>query len=292
MAGAGITHVNDLADSLPTIIDSARIVREYEGVMIRLSDRTNLADGSGLSWNEITLAQLTAQGVTETTELNNPQLLSDTLFSVTPVIVGVQTIITDRTMRRIDKKVAAKIGVLAQNAIQRKKNADGLVAIDGATTSLGGAGTTMASGLIAAAAARIRGNTTEPGLGALYTLLHPFQLKDVQDEIVQGIGTYPVPTGLTEATFRMGFAGTLFNTEVFTDGNIQINSLDDAKGGVWVREALVLVDGFGPREEHDRLIRYGGGANELIIYDEYAWGERSPGNWLYEINTDATAPTS
>lgn len=289
---AGINHTSDLADSLPYVIAGARIVREYEGTMVRLSDRTNLADGTGLSWNEITLAQLDAQGVTETTELNNPQKLSDTLFSVTPVTVGVQTIITDRTMRRIDKKVAGQIGVLAQNAIQRKKNADGLTALDGATTSLGGAGTTMASGLIAAAAARITGNTTEPGIGSLYTVLHPFQLKDIQDEIVQGIGTYPVPSGLTEDVFRKGFAGTLFNTEVFTDGNIFIDGLDDAKGGVFVREALVLVDGFGPREEHDRLIRYGGGANELIIYDEYAWGERSAGNWLYEVYTDCTAPTS
>src|SRR3990167_6568612 len=137
MAGVPTTTGN-LADSLPTIIDSARIVREFEGVMVRLSDRTNLADGTGLTWDEISLAQLTAQAVTETTELNNPQLLSDTLFSVTPVMVGVQTIITDRTMRRISKNVAAKIGVLAQNAIQRRKDEDGLTFLDGATTSLAG----------------------------------------------------------------------------------------------------------------------------------------------------------
>lgn len=288
----GKTHVSNLVNSLPTIIDSARIVREYEGVMVRLSDRTNLGDGRGLTWNEISLAALQAQGVSETTELNNPQAIADSLFSVTPVVVGVQTIITDRTMRRIDKKVAAKIGVLAQNAIQRKKDQDGLTALDGATTSLGGAGTTFTSGLVAAAASRIRGNTTEPGTGSLYGVVHPFQMKDVQDEITSGVGTYAIPAGLTAEVFRMGFAGTLYNVEMYTDGNISIDASDDAKGGVFVREALVLVDGFGPREEHDRLIRYGGGANELIIYDEYAWGERSAGNWLYELYTDATAPTS
>lgn len=288
----GKTHTADLADSLPSVIAAARIVREYEGVMVRLSDRVNLAEGNGLSWNEISLAQLSAQGVSETSELNNPQLLSDTLFTVTPVIVGVQTIITDRTMHRIDKKVAAKIGVLAQNAIQRKKDEDGLSALDGATTSLGGAGTTMASGLISAAASRIRGNTTEPGMGSLYAVLHPFQIKDIQDELLVGVGTYAVPTGMTGDIFRMGFSGSVTGVEVYADGNIGIDSADDAKGGVFVREAMVLVDGFGPRTETDRLIRYGGGANELIIYDEYAWGERSPGNWLYEIYTDATAPTS
>ena len=289
---AGRTHLQDLADSIPTIIAGARIVREFEGVMVRLSDRTNLAEGTGDKWNEISLSQLSAQGVTETTELNNPQKLQDTLFTVEPTVVGVQTIITDKTMRRISKKVAAKIGVLAQSAIQRKKDTDGLTLLDTATTSLGGAGTTMHDGLISAAISRILGNTTERGVGPVYTVLHPFQLKDVQDQITTGVGTYAIPSGLTEEVFRRGFSGSLYNTEVFTDGNIAIDSASDSKGGVFAKEAVVLVDGFGPKVETDRLIRYGGGANELIIYDEYAYGERSAGNWMYEIYTDTTAPTA
>jgi hypothetical protein len=289
---AGRTHIQDLNDSIPTIIAAARIVREFEGVMVRLSDRTNLSEGTGDKWNEISLAKLTAQGITETTQLDNPQKLQDTLFTVEPTIVGVQTIITDKTMRRISKKVAAKIGQLAQSAIQRKKDADGLTLLDSATTSLGGAGTTMHDGLVSSAMARITGNTTERGVGSLYTVLHPFQLKDVQDQITTGIGTYAVPSGITEEFFRRGFTGTLYNTEVFTAGNLTIDGSDDTKGGTFAREAVVLVDGFGPKVETDRLIRYGGGANELIVYDEYAYGERSAGNWLYELYTDATAPTA
>ncbi len=289
---SGRTHLQDLNDSIPTVIAAARIIREFEGVMVRLSDRTNLADGTGDKWNEISLAKLNAQGVTETTELNNPQKIQDTLFSVEPTIVGVQTIITDKTMRRITKKVAAKIGTLAQSAIQRKKDQDGLTLLDSATVSLGGAGTTMHEGLVSAAMARITGNTTERGTGAMYTVLHPFQLKDVQDQITNALGTYAIPSGITEEFFRRGFNGTLYNTEVFTAGNLTIDSLDDAKGGVFARESIVLVDGFGPKVETDRLIRYGGGANELIIYDEYAYGERSPGNWLYEVYTDATVPSA
>ena len=30
----------------------------------------------------------------------------------------------------------------------------------------------------------------------------------------------------------------------------------------------------------------------LYLYDEYAYGERSAGNWLFEVYSDATAPTS
>lgn len=288
----GRTHTSDLTQSLPYVLASARLVREYEGVMVRLSDRTNLADGTGLDWNEISLAQLSAQSITETTELNNPQLIADTLFAVTPVMVGVQTIITDRTMRRISKNVAGKIGALAQNAIQRLKDERGLTFLDSATTSLSGAGTTLVSGVPRAAAYRIRSNTTEQATGPIYGVLHGFQIKDLEDELVQGLGTYPVPNGLTEQVFRQGFRGTIASVEIFEDGNITIDSSDDAKGGIFAREAAVLVDGFGPKTETDRLHRYGGGANELIIYDEFAWGERSAGNWMYEIYSDSAVPTT
>ena len=291
MAGQPTT-TGDLADSLPTILASARIVREFEGVMVRLSDRTNLADGTGLTWNEISLAQLTAQSVTETTELNNPQTLSDTLFSVTPVMVGVQTIITDRTMRRISKNVAGKIGALAQNAIQRKKDKDGLAFLDGATTSLCGAGSTLTSGHLRAAAARIRSNATEPGMGQLYGVLHGYQIKVLGDELLSGVGTGVIPAGVTADTYRNGFSGRIATIDIYEDGNMTVDASDDVKGGVFAREAAVLVDGFGPKTETQRLIRVGGGSDELIIYDEYAWGERSPGNWLYEIYSDATTPTS
>lgn len=289
---SGNTVTGTLADSLPTIIDSARIVREFEGVMVRLVERHNLADGQGTKWNEISLDQLTAQAVNETTVLENPQQLADTLLSIEPTIVGVQTIITDRTMRRISKNVASKIGVLTQNAVQRKKDQDGLTVLDGATTSLAGAGATLQSGHISAAKNRITSNTTEPGKPPIYAVLHGHQIKDLQDELVVGVGTYAIPAGLTEQTFRMGFSGTVSNVEVFEDGNITIDSLDDAKGGVFAREAILLIDGFGPKVLTDTLIRVGGGASELILYDEYAYGERSAGNWLYELFSDATAPTS
>lgn len=288
----GRTTTGTLSDSLPIVIDSARIVREFPGVMTKSVDRVTLPEGTGLAWNEISLAQLTAQAVTETETFDNPQLLSDTLLSITPTVTGVTTVITDRVMQRISKNVAAQIGKLAQNAIERKKDEDGLTTLDGATTSLCGTGTTLTSGHIAAAANRIVGNTVEPATSPLMTVLHPFQIKDLQDEVVAGVGTYTVPTGLTEDYFRRGFSGSLYNTNVMEDGNITIDATPDAKGGVFAKEGIILVQGHDLRTETKRLPEYGGGADQLFIYDEYAYGERSAGNWLFEIFSDATAPTS
>ena len=117
-------------------------------------------------------------------------------------------------------------------------------------------------------------------------------LKDVQDDIVAGIGTYTIPAGLTEETFRRGFRGSLFNSNVFTDGNITVDSLDDAKGGTFARMAMVLVEGFSPTAYTEFMPAKGGGADALWMYDEYALGERSAGNWLFELYSDATAPTT
>ena len=288
----GNTTTGSLADSLPLIIDSARLTREQTGAFMRTTETHTLEDNTGLSWEEIKVGQLTAQAVTELTVLANPQQYSDTLFTLTPAMTGLTTIVTDRTYRRVSSKTIAAMGPAAQNAIQRKKDQDYLTILDGATTSLGGAGTTLTSGHISAAAKRITSNATEPGVGEIFTVLHGIQIKDIQDEIVAGVGTYTVPTGLTDDVFRRGFQGSLFGTNVFEDGNITVDSSDDAKGGVHTREAIVMVQGRAPHTETKRLPEVGGGADQMFYYDEYIYGERNAGVWLYEIYSDALAPTS
>jgi hypothetical protein len=288
----GYTTTDSLQDSLPSVIAAARIVREYEGVMPHLVEKHPLGEGVGNTWNEVSLAQLTAQAISETTELDNAQQLSDTLFSITPTVIGIHTVITDRVAARISKNALAKTGALAQNAIQRKKDKDGLTALDGATTSLCGAGVTLTSGYIGAAVRRITSNTTEPGYPPIRFVGHGYQIKDLEDELTASVGTYPIGDGLTARVFSDGFRGKIAGAEVFEDGLITIDSSDDAIGGVFSQAALVLVQGRLPRAEVKRRPELGGGATSMYYYDEYAYGERSSGNWLYEIKSDATAPTS
>ena len=160
----GDTITQSLADSLPTVVASARQTREFEGVMPNLLDKVTLSEGTGTSWREVTMAQLTAQTVTETTRLDNPQQMSDTLLTITPTVVAIQTLITARVAARISSIAYAKVGSLAQNAIQRKKDEDGITVLDGATTNLAGDGTTLTSGHIAAAGHR----TAAPAAGSSF----------------------------------------------------------------------------------------------------------------------------
>ena len=147
------------------------------------------------------------------------------------------------------------------------------------------------AGLIAAAGSRILGNTTEPGVPPIRAVLHPFQVKDFYDQITAPLGTYSLEEH-SARVFQEGFQGRIMGVEIFEDGNISIDSSDDAKGGVFAREAIVLVQGRMPRAVNVRNEKLGGGATEMYLYDEYAYGERSAGNWLYEVYTDALAPTS
>ena len=291
---AGDTITQSLADSLDTVVASARQIREQEGVMPNLVDKVTLDEGTGTSWREISMAQLTAQAITETTRLDNPQQMSDTAFAITPTVVGIQTLITDRVAARVNKKSYAQLGSLAQNSIQRKKDEDGLAVIDGATTQLNTANAALASGFIAAAVYQISSNATEPGNPPYRAVFHGFSLKDIWDELTAAVDTAERSdiSGITARVFTEGLRGKIAGCEIYEDGNLTIDGDGDAKGGVFAQEAIVLVQGRSPRTATIRREDIGGGATVMYLYDEYAYGERSAGNWLFEIIADATAPTS
>lgn len=288
----GTTITGSLADSLPTYIASARNVRQHEGVMQQLCDKVTLEKNTGLSWNEITIANLTAQAVTETTKLDNPQQLSDSIMTITPTMIGINIAITDRVKARISSAALAKTAGRTQAAIELKKDQDGLVVLDGFTTSLCGAGVTLTSGHIGTAAFRISSNSTEPGKPPFNGVLHGYQIKDLYDEITASVGSYEVTEGMTARVFQEGFRGTINGVRIFEDGNITVDSSDDAKGGVFAKEGVILVQGRAPRVTTVRDESYGGGADIIYHYDEYGWGERAAGTWGYEIYSDATTPTS
>ena len=290
---SGSTYTGSLADSLDDVRSSARIVREFEGIMPQLVDKVTLGEGIGLSWQEITYAALTAQAITETTELDNPQQIADSLVTITPTVVGIETFITDRVQARISKKGFAKIGQLGQNAMQRKKDEDGLTLLaSGNTGAEPGAGVTLTSGYIAAASFNITSNATEPGNKPIRCVLHGFQLKDLYDELVAGVGAYVVDEGPTARVFSNRFDLPIAGCEVYEDGNIAIDSSADAVGGVFAQEGIVLVQGRAPRVVAVRDEKRGGGGNHVYHYDEYAYGLRNSTVWVYRMKSDATAPSS
>jgi len=286
------TVTSQLDASLPTIISSARVTREQEGDMPGLVERRTLGKGMGDTWHEVSYAKLTAMAVNETTENDNIQQVSDTDFSIKPTMVQIATMLTDKVGRNITKNGLREIGRLGQNAMQRKKNIDGLTTIDATgSTQLGSTGSAMTFGLVAAGVSNITGNTTEPGHQPIRFVAHPFQVKDIYDQFTAPVGTYDISEGASFRVFREGFKGMINTAQAYENGDLTIDSSDDAKAGVFAKDGIVLVQDMSPRMETERKPRTGGGSTIITHTDSYAYGIRQ-NQWVHEIVSDATAPTS
>ena len=111
---AGRTTTDSLTDSLPKAIVASRLVREQDGDMMSLVDRQTLGKGMGLTWHEVSYAKITAQAITRTTELDNPQQLSDTDFPLTPTMIGLHVFLLDEVGERIISHGMAKFGQLSR----------------------------------------------------------------------------------------------------------------------------------------------------------------------------------
>ena len=281
-----------LADALDTVIGSARIVAEQKGVVKNLCDHQRLGEGVGTDWKEIDWEKLTASAISESQYENNPQQFNLTPRTVTPSLVSIQTIITDKVYRNLNKQALAKMTILAQNAVERKIDLDGLTVFDGGT-SIGGAGVIPTTGHIGAAIVQITSNPTEPSSSPIAVVLHGYQIHALRNELLAGIGTYPIPEGSTADVFKGGWNLPISNARVFEDGNITIDSSDDAKGGVFAQKGIIYVEGKGPWTETDRLANFGGGASRVHYRAEYAYGTRPTGTlWVKEIYSDAATPSS
>ena len=287
----GPTSSGVLDNSQEVIIDSTRLIRKNDSVHMRTCDATTLPKNTGLNWDEVAYAQLTAQDFTEVDILDNHQQMSDSLFQVTPAIAAISVLFTVNTLTKLTKGIAAKGGQLMQQALEVKKANAYMTTLDSATTALPGTGTTLTSGHIDSYVERIMSNSTEPGKMPINVIAHGFQLKQLNDEIRAGVGTYIITTGLTADALQKGIVGmTVSGATLHRDNNVPIDATPDAKGGVHAKDAVVYVQGFQPRT-YSEVAKNRAGAEIQYMYDDYMFGIRQQA-WLFELFTTAPTPTS
>lgn len=290
---SGDTFLASVSEGLDTTIASARITREFPAdVMLKVCDRQTLEPGSGTAWREFLAAQLTAQNYGETDTIENPQELDGSVLSATPQLVAIHTFVGRRVQARLNPKAFATFGRLAQDAMNRKKDQDGLALFSTFSSTVAGTGTTFSHGHILAAASRIAADATESGPEPIHAVLHGYGVYDIQSEILSGVGTYPVPSGYTAETFMRGYNGRVGNVNVHTDGLIAVDSTPDARGAIFSWYAILCVQGLSPWKEMREEPSKGYGGVSVWLKDEYVWAERSPGNWAFGALHNATAPTS
>lgn len=286
------TFVSDVDTGLNTMVAAARRRRQFPtNVMQRVVDNQHLEEGTGTSYREFLAENLTAQNYGETDVIDNPQSISGSILSVTPQLVAIQTFIGRRVPARLSAKAFATFGALAQEGIERKKNTDGHAVFATATTELGATATTLSYTNVDAGVRRIKSDATEPGPDPIAVVLHGYGIHDIRSEILSGVGTYNIPEGMTAEVFRNGFMGMLNGANVYEDGLVAVDDTPDALGGVFSKQAILLVQGLSPWKESREEPQKGYGGVNVWLKDEYLYAERSAGNWLYGLRHDATAPS-
>lgn len=290
---AGETFTSTVNEGLDTVILSARSTREYPAdVMLKVCDRDTLPEHKGTAWREFLAAALTAQHAGETDTYDNPQAFDGSVLSATPQLAIIETFIGKRVQWRLNTMAFATFGDLGQQAIQRLKDQDGLAVFASlSATAVSGTGATLTSGNVMAAVRRITSNSNEPGAPPIVFVAHGYQIHDLQSEILGGIGTYTIPQGYTEETYKRGFVGEIQGARVHEDGLIALTSTPDARGAIFAKRGILCVQGHSPWTERKDRPEKGYGGESVYLKDEYIWVERSPGNWAIPCLSDATAPT-
>ncbi len=282
-----ITTSASIGDVVDTVIAEARRTQLHRTVMEPVVRTYRVARGEGDQLEIPKFGTVTASALTEGVDMANPQTLTTTKLVISPAEVGAQIVVTDRALRTATEDMARAAGRVLGDAIAKKLDQDLLGLLDGFGTSLGGAGVNVTMGHLRAAVSRLHG-AGEPAPGPFQAVLHPYQAHDLAADI-SPTGTYPVPSGISQTVLENHWVARAFGVDVFQAGNLSVDASDDAKGGVFSKEAIVLVifKNWAVERERDASLR----AWELNVVADYGFGEYED-SWGVEVYFDAAAPSS
>ncbi len=289
---AGITLTSVLADTIPTIIEAARLTEQFRAIMPSLSWKIQKKRHNGSTVNVPYFGTVSANALTEGVDMASPTKMADTNVQITPAEVGAQILVTWKVMRDDQEDIKSAAGQILGDAMAVKADQDLLGQLDDATSSVG-SGTTATMGVIAAARALLAGNPISAGgpcPGQYSGVMHPYTSLDLVDVI-----TPIVPTATYLNTQSSPFIdqilkeysiGRLFGINLYDCGNIANST--NTKTGVFGPKSVIYAvsQEWEVYPEDDASLR----ATELNIVGEYGVGEYLAG-WIVELALDAGVPT-
>ena len=192
-----ITTDQVMADTVPTVLESARYTAEFLAEMSKLVWNIQKALHDGKNLNIPLFGTVAARALAEGIDNVVSETMSDSLVTITPGEVGCKIILTDKLVRDNNEDIKAAAGRLLGNAMEVKRDQDLLLQFQSAATTLG-AGTTMTMGQAAAARAIIKGvpvSSGGPGPGTPVIVHHPYVTLDLVDVMTPLVPTSAGSTG-------------------------------------------------------------------------------------------------
>ena len=212
------------------IIAAARYTEEHNAPAMNLIEQFTLPKGA----KQVTVpkvGQMSMQDLTDGVDIVDEEDIGMTTVDLTASEVGAKIILTDKLVRQSAENVFSMIGRQLGDGMARKKDVDVLALYSGFSTDIGAAGRSMSLANVSAAVAYAKGKKFGSNV---YIVQHPFAVWDIANTAVTASTTYPVPAGWSADLLGNFFSGLrpINGVPIFEDGNISIDSSDDAVGVV------------------------------------------------------------
>ncbi len=269
------------------IIASARYTEEHNAPAMNLIEQFNLPSGS----KQVTVPKVSSMDMSDLVDgqdIIDEEDIGMSTVDLTAAEVGAKVIITDKLARQSAENVFSMIGRQLGDGMARKKDKDVLALYSGFSTDIGSAGRSMSLANVSATVAYAKGNKFG---SQVYIVQHPFAVWDIANTAVTASATYPVPAGWSADLLGNFFSGLrpINGVPIFEDGNITIDSSDDAVGVCADKTALAVLKSVDTRTERQRDASLR--ATEVVITADYGVFELDDSKGV-ALTLDAATPTT
>ena len=279
----------NLESAQRTIIATARYTEEHNAPAMALIESMNLPKGA----STITVpkvGQMSMDDLVDGVDIIDEEEIGMTTIDLTASEVGAKIILTDKLVRQMAQNVFAIIGRQRGDGMARKKDTDVHALYSGLNggTTLGAAGATMSLANVAGSIAYTKANKFG---SQVYILQHPNAVFDIANTAVTASATYPVPDGWSSDLLGNFFSGLrpLNGVPIFEDGNLAVDSSDDAIGVIAAKDALVVLNSVETRTERQRDVSLR--ATEVVMTADYGVFELDDSRGA-PLTFDAAAPAT
>ncbi len=254
-----------LENAQKIIIATARYTEEHNAPAMNLIEQFNLPKGN----KQVTVpkvGQMSMSDLVDGLDIVDEEQIGMTTVDLTASEVGAKIILTDKLVRQSAQNIFSIIGRQLGDGMARKKDVDVLALYSGFSTDIGAAGRSMSLANVSATVAYAKGKKFG---SQVYIVQHPFAVWDIANTAVTASSTYPVPTGWSQDLLGNFFSGLrpINGVPIFEDGNITIDSSDDAVGVCADKSALAVLKSVDTRTERQRDASLR--ATEVVITADY-----------------------
>ena len=279
----------NLENAQRIILAAARYTEEHNAPAMALIESFSLPKGS----KQVTVpkvGQMTMSDLTDGQDIIDEEEIGMTTVDLTAAEVGAKVILTDKLVRQAADNVMSIVGRQLGDGMARKKDTDVHALYSGLNggTTLGAAAATMSLANVAGAIAYTKANKFG---SQTYILQHPNAVFDIANTAVTASSTYPVPAGWSEDLLGNFFSGLrpLNGVPIFEDGNLSVDSSDDAVGVIADKSALAVLKSVDTRTERQRDASLR--ATELVMTADYGVFELDDSRGA-PLTFDAAAPAT